>query len=215
MILLMIALPLAVTYDLELGGAEAVAVAASDMGAEDGEWGAAFIQRMALSPFKLALFFGAMAALVFAALQLVATTIESRLGNSDRPGARARFVLRLSGRGGFEPIADYLDASLRFGTDTLLSPLRMGVTVFPMLGFIGTVVGLSMAIQNLPAAVADKSKLQPVLDDLYLAFDTTFLGLIGALVCIVGVRLVEAELDRHRHQRTPANVLPAPESSTT
>jgi biopolymer transport protein ExbB/TolQ len=101
----------------------------------------------------------------------------------------------LSGRSGFDDRIAYLRAAADWGADAVLAPLRVGVTVFPMLGFLGTVIGLSAAIAELPSAVKDNTKLQPVLDSLYVAFDTTFLGLIGALACILFVRVTEPHVD--------------------
>lgn len=82
-------------------------------------------------------------------------------------------------------LATYDIALHTMGQDLALSPIRLGLTMFPMVGFLGTVIGLSGAIRDLPAAVDDKTKLAPVLESLYVAFDTTALGLIGAILCLL------------------------------
>ena len=98
----------------------------------------------------------------------------------------AAFLRRLSGRPGSITDADsYRAALVDHGQDQLNSPIRLGLTVFPMVGFLGTVIGLSGAIRDLPAAVDDKARLPPVLDNLYIAFDTTALGLGGAILCLL------------------------------
>jgi biopolymer transport protein ExbB/TolQ len=70
------------------------------------------------------------------------------------------------------------------------APLLLGISAFPILGFLGTVVGLSGAIENLPDAIDDKTKLGAVMDDLHVAFDTTLLGLVGAFACVIAASLL-------------------------
>ncbi|CAM9998475.1 unnamed protein product [Chrysoparadoxa australica] len=65
-----------------------------------------------------------------------------------------------------------------------------------MLGFLGTVVGLSGAIESLPGAIGNPDALQPVLSELHVAFDTTLLGLIGALICLIGAKAIDQAWER-------------------
>ena len=74
--------------------------------------------------------------------------------------------------------------------------LRLGLTAYPMLGFLGTVVGLSGAIESLPNAIGNPDALRPVLTELHVAFDTTLIGLVGALICLVGARVLDGAWDR-------------------
>lgn len=186
-----LALPMALRYDAGFGTPETLSVAASGLG---GGWFGDFAARLFVSPFKIVLAWGVLACLVFGLMQLFAIATDRRQANERPlwPGTGA--VRFLSGRVNPRGIG-YLDISASWGAEGLLGPLRLGVTLFPMFGFIGTVIGLSEAIRNLPAAVKDQDQLQPVLDDLYVAFDTTFLGLVGALVCLILVRLVEPQID--------------------
>ena len=92
-----------------------------------------------------------------------------------------------------------------------LLPLRFSVWVLPLLGFIGTVVGIARSIVGLEAVIAPPGAggqsaegLMAVLGGLQFAFDTTLLGLVTAipimlLQVVLGGRENEAtEESRHR-----------------
>jgi len=78
------------------------------------------------------------------------------------------------------------------------------IWAIPVLGFIGTVLGLSRAIGSFGGVLADaanieklKPALQQVTAGLSTAFDTTFVALVAALgiqLLLVGVRKLEEEL---------------------
>ena len=136
--------------------------------------------RAATNPIAIGMAILTAVILVYAALQALGM-LAGGAGNGS-----AAFLRRIAGRPG--PVTDaeaYRIALADHGQDRLNSPIRLGLTAFPMVGFLGTVIGLSGAIRDLPAAVQDKAKLPPVLDNLYVAFDTTALGLIGAILCLV------------------------------
>lgn len=62
-----------------------------------------------------------------------------------------------------------------------LAPLSYATWVLPLLGFIGTVIGISGAIGDLGSVFADADReqaLASVLKALQFAFDTTFVGLV-------------------------------------
>lgn len=61
-----------------------------------------------------------------------------------------------------------------------LSPLREATVLFPALGFIGTVVGVSLAIGGLNDVI-ETGETQALLDGLRVAFDTTLLGLVASV----------------------------------
>lgn len=187
-----LALPMALRYDTGHGAPETLSLAVAEAGG--GGWLGDFGTRLFVSPFKIVLAWGVLVSLVYGLAQILALGADRRQARAGSawPGAAVpRFLSGRARTGG----TGYLHITASWGADTLLGPLRLGVTLFPMLGFIGTVVGLSEAIRNLPAAVKDQDQLQPVLDDLYVAFDTTFLGLVGALVCLIAVRLAEPHID--------------------
>ena len=55
-----------------------------------------------------------------------------------------------------------------------------GQTILTSLGFLGTVVGVSLAVAGLEQAMRDQ-ETEPLIRGLSTAFDTTFLGLTGAI----------------------------------
>ena len=61
--------------------------------------------------------------------------------------------------------------------------------LLPVLGFTGTVLGIMRALRDMPALfdgdTADPAQLAQVLSGLALAFETTLLGLVGAVVVTV------------------------------
>lgn len=64
--------------------------------------------------------------------------------------------------------------------------LRHLVGSLPLIGFIGTIMGIMAAMRHLPAifdsASMDQDALRGLLDGLALAFETTLIGAIGAVV---------------------------------
>lgn len=80
-----------------------------------------------------------------------------------------------------------------------LAPIQFGIWVMPMLGFIGTVVGIIRAIGGLEAALdrtGGEAGLATVLGGLSFAFDTTLLGLVLVIPLMVGMLPL-----RHRLQQ--------------
>jgi hypothetical protein len=179
---LLLAAALALYLAIEAGQAPFAALAlwADSEGAAMGPYLQGLLSRAATNPIAIGMAILTAVILVYAALQAL-----GMLAGSAGSGGAA-FLRRLAGRPG--PVTDaeaYRTALAAHGQDRLNSPIRLGLTAFPMVGFLGTVIGLSGAIRDLPAAVQDKAKLPPVLDNLYVAFDTTALGLIGAILCLV------------------------------
>jgi flagellar motor component MotA len=64
-----------------------------------------------------------------------------------------------------------------------------GQTVLTSLGFLGTVVGISLAVGGLEAAMREDEPGR-LIAGLSTAFDTTFLGLVGAIMLLVLRKLV-------------------------
>lgn len=104
--------------------------------------------------------------------------------------AVARIFLRAAGRRTLIDKADgwtqeaYLKAQRR--TDALLfRPIEFGVGALTMLGLLGTIVGLSFALADLPAVLdpdAGTEAKQQVLGSLGFAFVTTIIGIVGSLL---------------------------------
>ena len=75
------------------------------------------------------------------------------------------------------------------------APLRDAVTLFPAVGFLGTVVGVTIALGGLQQVMASaKGGAGRLLDGLMTAFDTTFLGLLAALVLTVVLFVIDAAI---------------------
>lgn len=72
------------------------------------------------------------------------------------------------------------------------APLGFAVWALPLLGFIGTVVGISSAITQLGAVQEDASaEMSSVLASLGFAFDTTFVGLVSVLPVMAVTMIVQ------------------------
>ncbi|MEC9434742.1 MAG: MotA/TolQ/ExbB proton channel family protein [Pseudomonadota bacterium] len=67
------------------------------------------------------------------------------------------------------------------GAGHLAAPVRDAAAMFPAVGFLGTVVGVSIAIGGLEGVLAGGDSAI-LLAGLRTAFDTTFLGLVAALL---------------------------------
>ena len=174
-------------------------------------WMARFSERMINEPFKLFLFWMGLVVVCYSLFQyigLIQDTTFLRLilveERQPRSNGLVLLVNRISGRprslfktwdGKNDPQND-LRAHLEYGENALMSPLRFYLTAFPMMGFLGTVVGLAGAIRHLPKAMQSEGALQSVLDNLYIAFDTTFLGLVGALISLMLIKYLEIHWDK-------------------
>lgn len=76
------------------------------------------------------------------------------------------------------------------------APLRDAVALFPALGFLGTVIGVTIAIGGLEN-VLDGEEPTDLITGLRTAFDTTFLGLVASLVLnLVLMAVDEAQAKR-------------------
>ena len=62
-------------------------------------------------------------------------------------------------------------------------------TLFTSLGFLGTIVGVSLAVGGLEAAMSE-GETRDLVCGLSIAFDTTFLGLSGAILLLIGRRML-------------------------
>lgn len=97
--------------------------------------------------------------------------------------------------------ADKLDDELKYLSDIDASRLHGGYALFrvivwaiPILGFLGTVIGITMALNAVDLKAADQSMMQ-VLNGLGLKFDTTALALALSMVLMFAHFYVErAEL---------------------
>ena len=142
---------------------------------------ASLLERMVGNSFILAIGFVGFWSLIYGLLQVAAARGENGTGFGAWLTGTAE-----TGR----PVPSSSDRSLevaffadRWGhvASRRLAPLNYAVWVLPLLGFIGTVVGISEAIGELGNVFADGDRqqaLQSVLGGLRFAFDTTFAGLV-------------------------------------
>jgi len=65
-----------------------------------------------------------------------------------------------------------------------------GQAVLTSLGFLGTVIGISLAVAGLEQAMLDQEPA-PLIRGLSTAFDTTFLGLSGAILLLLLKRMAK------------------------
>lgn len=213
----------------------------------DGELGKALnpvFDRFLGNVFSTAIVVVFLAAAVYAVLQALGVAVDrNRLRLLDSP-SRARvsrlasLLALLSGRtahpdtGAGDQVAAISDdpytAGERYGlqrrryVDRGLAPLRYVVWVLPLLGFIGTVVGISDSIAGLGSVIASgggqaTEGLMTVLDGLRFAFDTTLLGLASVIPVMAFLMILERIEEtltgqgRDRIQALPA--APAPGAS--
>lgn len=143
---------------------------------------ASFVVRLIHNPFVVAIGVVGVWAVFYGLIQLWASTA----GDAQRGLAGW-----LSGRSGDSQAAPVnadqsLAASLfverwQHLSTRRMAPLSYAIWVLPLLGFIGTVIGISDAIGDLGTVFADGDKqeaLESVLGALRFAFDTTFAGLV-------------------------------------
>lgn len=149
-----------------------------------------------------ALFF---AAGLYGVLQLMGAAVDRRrlLSLGGESAAGPSWLALLAGRP-FHPApawtgappGDPQDAADRFGlqrqryVELGRLPLRFAVWALPLLGFIGTVVGVARSIGGLEAVISaapgeSSDGLLTVLGGLRFAFDTTLLGLVAVIPVMV------------------------------
>lgn len=202
----LIVLPFMVARDLGSDLLDAMLLQADRLEPLIGQWGIEFLGRALGDTMRLGFLLTIAGVLLYGILQLIALRTDRAwaLAHPEtRPYGWVQVAYAISGRQPGAGRGRYLSDCAAWGGDALLAPLRLGSTVFPMLGFLGTIVGLSGAIADLPSAVRNTDGLGPVLSDLYVAFDTTVLGLVGAILCLVLTRLAEGRIDTLRRLVTP------------
>lgn len=94
--------------------------------------------------------------------------------------------------------ADALDEHLRFAVDTDLERkhssyalLRIIIWAIPILGFLGTVIGITLALAKLGIEENIANSIEPTIASLSVAFDTTSLALALSMVLMFGQFFVD------------------------
>ncbi len=194
----------------------------------DGELGAKLqplVERFFGNGFSRTILILFLSAAVYGALQMIGVAIDrSRLRSMGRSGGlRGRFswLACLVGRPGeTEWVGGWMGAPHDFAhrysvqrqhyVELGMLPLRFAAWVLPLLGFLGTVVGVASSIGGLEIVISagpgnkPTDGLRAVLGGLTFAFDTTLLGLVAVIPVMVlqmflgGRESVVTEEGRHR-----------------
>ena len=127
-------------------------------------------------------------------------------------------LARLAGQAGPSPeVVSTADAGLDAGLFTerwdhlaaiRMAPLSYAIWALPLLGFIGTVIGISAAIGDLGQVFGQGDRdtaLAAVLGSLQFAFDTTFAGLVLVMPVMALATLVSLKSDAARDAALAGN----------
>jgi len=205
-----------VAVPLAVAGAAAVATTSALAWAfplQDGGAAAAVsLPRYLANPFCYAILLTGIWACLYGLLQVRTSDLERHLlETARRPHGVIRRGLGMTDaaaltdtRGVRDPAlgasvaADHFD--VRRGAR--MAPVSYAIWALPLLGFVGTVIGISGAIGGLGAVFADAAReeaLKDVLAALRYAFDTTFVGLAMVLPTMAVSVLHKARSDAARH----------------
>ena len=175
---------------------------------EEAGWFGDLIGRIPDSDYKIFMTLLFSTALIYLALEILAVSgdlrhvVEAgRPSLSDRPPPLRRLVRFVTARPTLLYSAQKSTQSdwteyLIVGRRQTTAPLFVNLWGGPLLGFLGTVAGLSHAIEALPGATVSGGDIAPVLASLHLAFDTTMLGILFSLVLYPGITSHEGRWDR-------------------
>ena len=115
-------------------------------------------------------------------LQLIGIKIDRSLWSNKSFSLITKLLAPMTGRCLAKIDLATLNQQRELSYHILTAPLAFGTWVMPLLGFIGTIVGISSAIAELPQLQAQNGDMETVLSNLHVAFDTTFIGLISAIL---------------------------------
>ncbi len=163
--------------------------------------------RYLTNPLCLIILFVFIVLLVYAAFQFIGGIVDKRclLDNNVHSKHLEQMASFVAGRLVPEKCNDIKQLYLKdviakheFQAHKSLTPLQFGIWVLPLLGFIGTVVGISEAIAGLHPLVGASGdtglvlgqSIGRVLAGLETAFDTTLLGLL----CVIPIMMITMAL---------------------
>lgn len=175
----------------------------------DGELGAMFqpiVERFLGNGFSRTILILFLAAAVYGLLQMIGIAVDRNrlrsMGQAGSPRRRTSWLALLAGRpaeaawagaipGDLHDFADRYRLQRQHYVELGMLPLRFAAWALPLLGFIGTVVGVASSIGGLEVVIATGPGGQPteglmtVLGGLQFAFDTTLLGLLAVIPVMV------------------------------
>lgn len=185
---------------------------------QDMNWLAGFTSRLAADGMTQGMVSAMLVLAIYALLQLAGAFADRRLArhaaNASAPGRAGgmflKFLSTITGRPGRFPSVFLSDPASRelhfdYGRHVLLTPLRLGLWAFPVVGFLGTVIGISGAVAHLPQVLEDNAKLNQLLSNLHVAFDTTFTGLTASLAIMAFLFLLDTAWDRNDMETAAAS----------
>lgn len=145
----------------------------------------------------------------FADIDAYACSLDRKRGERGLLPMRCRTLARAeSTRAGWRATATLSSELDRREKETGFAATRFMIWSLPMLGFIGTVIGISGAIRSFSLAMggteaatevaqALKDRIPDVTTQLSLAFDTTLLGLVFSIVAMCVQTWLEQDEDRY------------------
>jgi len=180
---------------------EAVAVSAESSREFGAPWLAAFMERLPQDYMTTVMLFVLLALIIYGILQIIGALADAR---AVRPGGAPlawRFIGAFSGRS-WRLLKNFHEPNNRehhfsLGREVLAGPLRLGQWMFPVVGFIGTIIGISGAVERLPHVLDSPDNLDRLLSNLHTAFDTTFVGLAASVLLMFIVYILDAMWDQN------------------
>ena len=161
------------------------------MASEDGGYLLGIYARASKNLFYQGMIVVALGCLAYCAALLL--TLNSWIRASDMGGEPSRFPAALVGLGRSGPLTSDWHTEGPVVLQLAANPVRDAAVVFPAVGFIGTVVGVSLAIGGLEE-VMETQETGPLLDGLRIAFDTTFLGLLASVLLTASLYLIQSRM---------------------
>lgn len=160
-----------------------------------------------IHPMMTVIWLTGLTALTFAVLQWFGITLEQRQKIGDKPSLFLKIFSKISGRPGLA--ADCLeshDPALRQNTVNTcqrydkypLLVLEFCIWLLPLLGFIGTIIGISGAMEKMAVlfTLTQENNFSAVLHQLATAFYTTLLALLAVIPLMILLYVLQAETEK-------------------
>ncbi len=160
-----------------------------------------------IHPMMTVIWLTGLTALGFALLQWLGITLEQRQKIGDKPSLFLKIFSKISGRPGLA--ADCLkshDPALQQSTLNYcqrqdkypLLVLEFCIWLLPLLGFIGTIIGISGAMEKMAVlfTLTQENNFTAVLNQLATAFYTTLFALVAVIPLMILLYILQAETEK-------------------